>query len=304
MVMNKVTMLQIDYFLAVAEYLSFTEAAKMLYSSQPSVSKQISSMEKQLGTELFYRTKRTVHLTAAGEVLLKELRGINEQIEGAIVKAKDAGSCEYSTINIGCLEGMNTEVILRFVNKFKCEHKNINLNFERHSFKALRERILNGSLDLAFTLNFEMHDSLGFEYKTVHRTNSCIMVSKASPLAMRDDLKLPDLKDQDFVLISREESPYGFDQVVALCRRHGFTPKIVKQLPNVESLLLSVETGVGVTILDSSIRLHNTDNFRLYMIQDDFIDHLVLWKKENAKVSIKVFTDDLLTYISEENPVI
>ena len=296
---RQVTMLQIDYFLAVAQYLSFTEAAKMLYTSQPSVSKQISILEKQIGRDLFYRTKRSVHLTPAGEVLLKELTGINEQIDQAIQAAKDCSLCQHSTINIGCLDAFDTGIFLRqFVNKFKCEHKNINLNFERHSFKVLREKLLNGSLDLIFTLSFEIDSTQDLNYKTIFNTHSSIVMSKDDPLAEKEEVTVADLIEKDFVMISREESPHGFDGVVGLCKRFGFTPKIVKQLPNIESILLCVEAGMGVTILDSTIRLHNSENFKLYSIEEDSLDMFIVWKKENMKPAVLAFIDELYSYTS------
>ena len=299
MTSRQVTMLQIDYFFAVAQYLSFTEAAKMLYTSQPSVSKQISILEKQIGTDLFYRTKRSVHLTPAGEVFLKELSGINEHIDQAIKAAKDSSLCQYSTINIGCLDALDTGIFLRpFVNKFKCEHKNINLNFERHSFKALREKLLNGNLDLIFTLGFEIDNTQGLKHKTIFKTHSSIVMAKDDPLAEKEDLSVADLKDKDFIMIARDESPHGFDNVVGLCKNYGFSPKIVKQLPNIESILLCVEAGMGVTILDSTIRLHNAENFKLYTIEEDYMDMFVVWKKENMKPAVLAFIDELCSYTS------
>lgn len=271
----------------------------MLYTSQPSVSKQISILEKQIGTDLFYRTKRSVHLTPAGEILLKELSGINEHIDYAIKAAKESSLCQYSTINIGCLDALDTGIFLRqFVNKFKCEHKNINLNFERHSFKVLREKLLNGSLDLIFTLSFEIDNTQGLKYKTLFKTHGSIVMSKDDPLAERDHVTVADLKDRDFIMISREESPNGFDGVVGLCKKFGFSPNIVKQLPNIESILLCVEAGMGVTILDSTIRLHNADNFKLYSIEEDHLDMFMAWKRENIKPSMLAFVDELYSYTS------
>ncbi len=79
-------------------------------------------------------------------------------------------------------------------------------------------------------------------------------MAASHPLAGREGLKLEDLRDEGFVMISREESPRVFDSSIALCRAHGFAPNIIKQMPNVESVLLSVESGVGVTLLDTSGR--------------------------------------------------
>lgn len=59
---KKITLLQIEHFLAVSKYLNFTEAAKNLNVSQPSLSKQIAMLEQEIGVPLFLRTRRNVHL--------------------------------------------------------------------------------------------------------------------------------------------------------------------------------------------------------------------------------------------------
>jgi DNA-binding transcriptional LysR family regulator len=123
-----------------------------------------------------------------------------------------------------------------------------------------------------------------------------------SPLAGRDRVDLSDLKDENFVLISREESPNAFDSVVALCRKHGFTPKIVKQLPNVESLLLSVESGLGVSLFESSIRLFHNENFKFFELDDNIVSVVMASKKSNFNPAISLFTNTVLQQSSESPP--
>jgi DNA-binding transcriptional LysR family regulator len=117
------------------------------------------------------------------------------------------------------------------------------------------------------------------------------------PLANEKSLKLKDVKDEPFVMISRDESPKGFDGIISLCKKHGFRPNIVKQLPNVESLMLCVEMGLGITLLDSNIRLHDNDNFRVFKVEGDYIDVIMAWKKENMNPSIPLFTNNVLSEV-------
>jgi DNA-binding transcriptional LysR family regulator len=290
-----ITLLQIEYFFAVARHLNFTEAAKSLYVSQPSLSKQIAILENEIGIQLFFRTKRDVRLTAAGMVLLKEMGGIIEQIENAIEKSKKPDLGENSTITIGCLDAMDTSTFLPvIIKKFKEKYPSINLVLERHSFKALREKLVNKTLDIIFTLSFELDDSLGILSDIVHKGNGYILMDKSNPLASTKDLTLSDFKDENFVIISRDESPKGFDGIISLCKKYGFNPKIVKQLPNIESLLLCVESGMGVALFDSNIRMHNNDNIKGFKIEDDFISVIMAWKKENMNTAIPLFTNSVL----------
>mgnify|MGYP001809854166 CR=1 FL=1 len=298
---NQISMLQIVYFLAVAQHLNFTEAAKSLYISQPSISKQIALLEKELEVQLFFRTKRSVRLTPAGTVLLKELTGISERIAGALSKCRQPDLAEGGTISVGCLEALNTGLFLRkTINEFKMAHPGVSVILERHSFKALRDKLINGSLDLIFTMSFEIDDSLDIVYDTVQHVNTSIVMSSSHPLAVRESVKLADLRDENFVFISRDESPKGLDSAIALCRKHGFTPRIIKQLPNVESLLHCVESGLGVSLFDSTIRLYNTENFKLYPLEGDSIDFVMAWKKENMNPAVSLFTNLVLSRMSLE----
>lgn len=290
--LKQISLIQIDYFLAAAHYLNFTEAAKSLYISQPSLSKQIAIFEKQIGAQLFIRTKRSVRLTPPGAVLLQELSGVKKHIENAIEKARQPNLGENSTIIIGCLEAMDTDKFLpQMINDFKAKYPRVKLIFERHSFKTLREKLINNSLDLIFTLSFEIDDSLGILWDVVYRSGTSIVMSASHPLAQRTELALSEVKNEDFVLITRDESPRGFDSVISICRKNGFTPNVVKQLPNVESLLLSIESGLWVSLFDSNIRLYKKDKFRLFPIDDDFLDVVMAWKKENLNPSIPLFTN-------------
>jgi DNA-binding transcriptional LysR family regulator len=293
-----ITLLQIEYFFAVARHLSFTEAAKSLYISQPSLSKQIAILENEIGVQLFLRTKRDVRLTPAGVVLLKELSGVIEHIEGAIEKARQPDLGQNSTINIGCLETMNISGFLPLIiKKFKEKYSSVNLVFERHTFKALREKLVNETLDIIFTLSFENDDSLGVLFNTVHKGNSYIVMEASNPLARQENVTIKELKDEAFVIISRDESPKGFDGIISICRKNGFTPKIVKQLPNVESVLLCVEMGIGVALFDSKVRISNVDNLKVFKVEDDFVNVVMAWKKENMNPGIPLFTNCVLSQI-------
>lgn len=295
---KRITLLQIEYFLAVARHLNFTEAAKSLYVSQPSLSKQIAILENEIGVQLFFRTKRDVRLTAAGMVLFKEMGGVIELIENSIEKSKKPDLGENSSITIGCLDAMDTSAFLSpIIKKFREKYQSVNIVLERHSFRVLREKLINGTLDVIFTLSFEIDDSLGILSDVVHKGNGYIVMEASHPLASKNNLTLEDFKDENFIMIARDESPKGFDGIISICKAHGFAPKIVKQLPNVESLILCVESGLGVALLDSNIRLYNNPNIKGVKIENDFISYIMAWKKENMNTAIPLFTNSVLSEV-------
>lgn len=297
---KKVTLIQIEYFLALARYLNFTEAAKNLYISQPSLSKQIALLERLIGVELFYRNKRDVRLTAAGLVLLREISGVIEIIESSIEKSKNTNLSENVTLTIGCLDGIDSsKLLIPFIKKFREKYPTINIVLKKYSFKMLREKLINGSLDIAFTLSFEIEGYSGMISNSIYRGNSIIIMDKSNPLSKRESILINDLKEEPFLAISRNESPNGFDRVINSCRRGGFTPKIEKQLPNIESILESVEAGMGVAIFDSNFKFSNNEDIKLFKIDDDYIDVIMTWKKENMNTGIPIFTNYLMEEIKK-----
>lgn len=295
---KKITLVQIEYFLALARYLNFTEAAKNLYISQPSLSKQIASLERSIGVELFYRNKRDVRLTASGVVLLREIGGVIEIIESSIEKSKNTNLCDNITLVIGCLDGIDSsKLLIPFIKKFREKYPTINIVLKKYSFKMLREKLINGSLDIAFTLSFEIEGYSGMISNIIYKGNSIIIMDKSNPLSKRENVLINDLKEEPFLAISRNESPNGFTRVINSCIRGGFTPKIEKQLPNIESILESVEAGMGVAIFDSNFKFNSGGNIKLFKIDDDYIDIIMTWKKDNMNTGIPIFSDFILKEI-------
>lgn len=299
MVHRKITLLQIEYFLAVAKYLSFTEAARNLYISQPSLSKQIAMLEEEMGVKLFFRTRRDVRLTPSGAVLYSELSGLAESIEKAIDKARQPELGQNLSLSIGCLDAMDTDLFMpALIRLFKEKYPDVALVVERHSFRALREKLISGALDIVFTISFEVSGIPGILHDEVYRETSGIFMSMSNPLAARDKITLEDVSGEDFVLISRDESPNGFDGIIALCRKHGFKPNIVKQLPNIESLLLCLELGLGITIFDSNIRMGGKNDLKFFKLDDDFLSIVMAWKKDNMNPAVSMFVNNALRTIS------
>lgn len=164
----------------------------------------------------------------------------------------------------------------------------------------LREKLINGSLDIAFTLSFEIEGYSGMISNSIYKGNSIIIMDKSNPISKRERILIEDLKDEPFLAISRNESPNGFDRAINSCRRGGFTPKIEKQLPNIESILASVEAGIGVAILDSNFKFNNNEDIKLFKIDDDYIDIIMTWKKDNMNTGIPIFSEYLMKEIKNK----
>ncbi len=247
---------KIRYFLAVARYGSFSEAARCLYTAQPNLSKQIAQMEQELGFALFTRNRRSVKLTPAGAYLYDQLKDLPDRMDEIFDHARSLARKGEGSLSIGVLEGQDVNQMLsQRLNAVSRRYPQLQVTLERNSYSNLRSGLRSGHYDLIITLDFDVEDEPDFVSRDMYRKQPAIAMYKTHPLAKKEALTLYDLKDENFVVISRQESPGGYDRLMKSCAAMGFQPHIVREPRSLESLLLCVEMGVGIALLDQNTRL-------------------------------------------------
>lgn len=299
--MYKINLAQIEYFLAVAEKLNFTEAAKALYISQPSLSKQIGLLEEELGFHLFLRNKRMVRLTPAGEVLKDRWKHLTTELELSVEEAVKANASYAGEIKVGMI---NTMVVQKYIEpiftSFSEKYPKMMLSFESYSFKELREKLLSGDLDIIFTFYFDFDFQLNEDivWKRVEEMRLCLVVPKSNPLSLRDNLTLADVKNEPFILISPSDSPSGVNRIVDLCRTYGFQPNVKKYVPNISSLAFSIANGNGIAIHSDKDLFDNDDRLKFYPIPDRSHDSdlIAVWRKKNDSGGLKAIISEIEAY--------
>ena len=256
-------LLKIRYFVEVARCGSFSGAAAKLYTSQPNISKQIAQMEQELDFPLFIRDKRTIRLTAAGQFLYDNLRDVPDRLEDLFEQAAALAGKENSHISIGILEGqeMRPQLLYR-LELAKDQYPYLEIDIERNSFANLRNGLKNEHYDMIITLDFDVEQEPDFFYSTLFPQAPAIAINQKNPLSRLESLDMTQLKGEDFVVISPEESPVGYDRFISQCQETGFTPRVVRQPRNLETLILCVEMGVGVALLDQHTRLTHNNTVR------------------------------------------
>jgi len=289
----KISFQQIDYFLTVAEVLNFTDAAKLLYISQPALSKQISVIEKELGFPLFVRNRRHVALTPEGASLYKEWNDLSKQFNDSIYNAKLINHQASGTLAIGCSDSFDySDILPSCVREYSKTYPKIDVTIESHSFKTLREGLMNDTFDVIFTPYFELEGLPDVNWIRLKDIPLSIIVPTSNPLSEKDKIVFSDLKDETFILISPKDSYAGTEHTQALGRRSGFRLNKVRYVPNISSMELAVKNGLGVAISNSKIFENDTTNCRIYpldVLQDDsFL--VAVWRKHRKNISLDLFT--------------
>src|SRR6476469_2546145 len=119
--------IEIRYFVEVANELNFTNASKNLFVSQAAVSKKIASLEDELGVVLLERNKRTVKLTSAGQIFYKDAVEILNKIETMVKKIEAISSINKKTLRLGYLGPAEYKFLPDLLQTFNEKYTNINL---------------------------------------------------------------------------------------------------------------------------------------------------------------------------------
>lgn len=290
------TLNQMKYFIAVARCLSFTEAARSLFMTQPALSRQIQAMEDELGTQLFVRDKKTLKLTPGGSALYNRMPQFLREYEGMMLDVRNANRGYEGELRIGFLDVYDISLLFPdVVDSFRERCPGINLTLERFSLSQLPERLYDGKLDLICTYGFSLFDKPDLVTVDVQKFDSCIMLSRSHPLADKPDLKLEDLKQERFAQLGREASEEGYQYIANLLTRGGISPDVIYVEKN-DDVLLWVELGIAVAV--TSNRTIERYNPRVVIRELDMPeakghDVTVAWRKSNYNPAIALFMEQM-----------
>lgn len=277
-------------FVAVAEELSFTKAAKRLQIAQPPVSRHIQDLESELGIRLLERSRAKVSLTDAGRSFLNEARAVLQHVSQAVEAAQQVSKGWSGTVRLGIAKGLGDVVsrvlneYLRIASKVEIDVLDIPSGFQA---AALIERKIDvgflrppvGAPQLASARLFQEP----FE----------VVLRKSSPLAKRKSLRVSDLRNETILLIDRSISPGVYDRTLALFREHSFEPKTIAT-PNIASDQagsILVDSGKGIFIAVGRSPIHPAFNDRLITLplndRSAFTDVHLAWRKgEQSKTTM------------------
>lgn len=191
------------YFLMVAREENITRAAQLLHVSQPTLSRQLMQLEKELGVTLFRRSQHNIILTDDGMLLKRraqELVELAEKTERELSRHKEILSGE---IAIGCGETCNMAHLSDLMVSFRRQNPNIQYRVYSATADEIKDRIENGLLD--FGLLIEPVDIRKYEFvRMPYREHWGILTHKDSPLAQKATVRPADLLHTPLFLAERE----------------------------------------------------------------------------------------------------
>jgi DNA-binding transcriptional LysR family regulator len=210
------------YFVAVAEELNFSRAAKRLQMAQPPLSVAIRQLEQEIGTSLFHRSSREVTLTEAGSALLPGARRTLAEADAAVAAAQRAASGEIGSLRVAYNWSARFETLPALGQAFARRRPDVELVTEEMRPNRMAAALRSGTIDVALALYPDIVSELS--YRPIRDERVVAVLSSSHPLAGEEAIHLAALADE-FLLFPRDLAPRLHDFYVNLCRSAGFEPK-------------------------------------------------------------------------------
>ena len=271
------------YFVVVAEELNLTRAAVKLRVAQPALSRQMHDLEAELQTPLLERRPAGVQLTRAGRAFYPKARAILRQAAEAANDARTAGGAISGRLTLGYPSGIVLNHLAPAIARFRRVHPKVEFDFFQgkapEQLKALREaRIEVGLMNLFVP-------TVGLEHQTIWRVPVKVVLPAKHPLAGQREFELADLRNEDFVICSRESRPEFYDEFFRQCTNAGFHPRVVKEVDGYPTNALGlVSVNAGVTVFphfEQVERMHGIV-WRPLLRPKTWVEFALVWRPQNV----------------------
>ncbi|HBO1682148.1 TPA: LysR family transcriptional regulator [Pseudomonas aeruginosa] len=285
------------YFIAVAEELHFGRAAERLGISQPPLSQQIQALEEEIGARLFERTNRRVELTDAGRLFLDESRQVLAQVDKAVLLARRAHLGELGELKIGFTSSAPfTSTIPSSIHAFRKAYPDVHLDLQEMSSRQVLKALLEESLQVGVIRPLALPDAV--HWVELFREPLVAVLRADHPLAAgsEDGLAIAALAEEPFVFFPRSYGTGLYDQVIALTRQAGFSPRIAQEASEAMTIIGLVSAGLGVSILPASFRRTRVDGV-VYRTLSDLEATTAVWlvRRQNEGSPLALSFIDLVT---------
>lgn len=248
---------QLRYFVAVAEELSFSQAARRLNMSQPPLSQQVKALEEALGSPLLERTKRSVRLTEPGRLLLAQARAILAQIDQAGDEVRRAARGEAGEIRIAFTGSVPMfEPFPRFIQAFRERFPGVRVELGHLSTGAQLQAIADRRIDAGFLRpSHQFVPGPDIEVRNIWEDELMAVLPSGHRLASkRGGVRVADLADEPFIHFPRGIGCGLLDHVMGLCSQAGFAPRVAQEAREGVTILALVAAGTGISILPDTYR--------------------------------------------------
>ncbi|WP_024910327.1 LysR family transcriptional regulator [Chania multitudinisentens] len=280
---------RLRYFLVLADELHFGRAANRLAISQPPLSVSIRQLEETIGVKLFERSHQKVQLTAAGEALVPAAQALIDRMNHTMHQVRDVDKGVTGHLRIGFVGALLYQGLPALLQHFQQSRASLQLNMLELNSKDQLSELAHGNLDVGFVHASRLPDGLSSLLFSSEELVACL--PQHHPLANQPMLKLHTLRDERFIVFSRQISPYYYDRIQSLCFTAGLDPDIRCEARHWLSVLSLVAQGFGVALVPASLRHSAMAGVSFVALEEGAMlsQAYCIWKTEDQRPVLAAF---------------
>lgn len=241
---------QLRSFIAAAEDGNISKAAQRLFLTQPALSRQIKALEEEVGVALLERGAHSFKLTQAGELLLRDGRGLIERADALLDKLRGTGKVQ--SLRVGYAPTLTAGILSPAMEMFSQRHPRVRVELFDATSCEMVEKLQKGELDVIVTVKAEK-DIAQLAWTTLVEEKWKVAVPKQHALAEKAALAPKDLDDQKVVVYNQKEYPDYWASIAGWFKEQGINARIASECDGVHSLISAVEAGLGIALVAERI---------------------------------------------------
>jgi DNA-binding transcriptional LysR family regulator len=292
------------YFVAVAEELHFGRAAQRLQMTQQPLSRQIQELEAEINVQLFHRTKRQVHLTEAGKVFLERCYLVLAQLEQAIEVTQRIDRGEVGQLAIGFIGSATYTVLPDILSIFREQFPAVELRLHELTTVQQIQALHQKQIDVGIVRSAIIEPDLSVE--CILQESLVLALPETHPLSVQTKVSLFTLADESFILFPAKMGPVFYNQIVHMCQKAGFRPKVVQEAVQMQTIVGLVAAGLGIAFVPASMQNFHRSGviYRPLQEQTPKTGLYLAWRQPNASPVIRAFLNlaRKTTNVSDRSP--
>lgn len=278
--------------LKVVEVGSYTKAAEILGYTQPALSQMITSLEKETGITLLYRSRYGIRLTPEGERLFPTIQQTVRQYENLLRMEEEIKGLDSGIVRIGTVSSVSCHRLPGIIRKFWAEHPNVQLVLHQGDYSGICDWVQTGVVDFGFV---NPAAAKGLETQILQTDPFVAVLPKAHPLAQKKTVSLKELAMEPYLLL--EEGCYS--EPLEAFRREGITPDIRLTMHDDYSILSMVEQGLGYSLLAELVLQKTAYDIAVRPLEEPILRTMALVMKDRRALSVAAKT--FMQFILEKN---
>ncbi|RTE10390.1 LysR family transcriptional regulator [Paenibacillus whitsoniae] len=237
---------QLQYAIQIANERNFSRAAEKLHIAQPSLSQQLSKLEKEIGVLLFQRSTNSVELTHAGALFVEKSQKILDMLEQLKKEMEDISQMKKGRLVIGSMPITGSTILPFVVPAFQAAYPEIEISLVEETSTNLETLTVNGQTDISL-LSLPLREE-ALIYETLLEEEIVLAVPPKHALASaQTPIAIEQLEKESFIALKKGQ---GFRKLTLdLCQKAGFTPNIVFESSNMETVQSLVAAGMGIAFV-------------------------------------------------------